>query len=129
MMNPKSFLFIGGIILAAVGILGFIGVLGPTSENSIFGSAWWFDNVENWAHLVLGIVALIVRYAMGEMIQKTITLLVGLLAAVATLSGFLAGPYFLGANLQNPLDNILHLAVAVWALWSWWAAKKMMGAM
>lgn len=128
-MNPKSFLLLGGIVLIVVGVLGFIGVLGPTPDKSIFSSAWWFDNVENWAHLILGIAALVVLYATGEGLQKTITLLVGFLAAITTLSGFFVGTSFLGANLENPLDNILHLVVAVWALWSWWGAKKMMGGM
>ncbi|MEK9147909.1 MAG: hypothetical protein AAB650_00555, partial [Patescibacteria group bacterium] len=57
-MNPKQFLQIGGVVLVLVGILGFVGVIGPTAESSLFGGAWWFDNAENWAHLVLGVVAL-----------------------------------------------------------------------
>ena len=58
-MNPKQFLVIGGIILLLVGILGFVGILGPTASDSIFGATWYFDNAENWAHAVLGIVALL----------------------------------------------------------------------
>lgn len=117
-MNPKQFLTLGGIVLVLVGLLGFIGVLGPTEDASIFGAAWWFDNAENWAHLALGVVGLLVAMWGGAMLQKWVTILVGLFALVATVSGFVSGPEFLTANLENPADNILHLAVAIWALWS-----------
>ncbi len=117
-MNPKQFLTLGGIVLVLVGALGFIGVLGPTADASIFGEAWWFDNAENWAHLVLGVVGLGVAMWGNGMLQKWVTILVGLFALVATVSGFVSGPEFLTANLESPADNILHLVVAVWALWS-----------
>lgn len=117
-MNPKQFLTLGGIVLVLVGALGFIGVIGPSAEASIFGEAWWFDNAENWAHLVLGVVGLAVAMWAGAMLQKWTTILVGLFALVATVSGFVAGESFLTANLENPADNILHLVVAMWALWS-----------
>ena len=118
-MNPKQFLQLGGYVLVLVAILGFIGVIGPTTDRSIFGEAWWFDNGENWAHLILGIVALIFAYGVkSQSMQKAITVVVGIVALVVTLSGFFAGPNFLGANLENPLDNILHLVVGIWALWA-----------
>ncbi len=117
-MNPKQFLTLGGIVLVLVGVLGFIGIIGPTPEASIFGAAWWFDGAENYAHLVIGVVGLLVAMWGSAMMQKWVTVLVGLFALVATVSGFVTGPSFLTANLENPADNILHLAVAVWALWS-----------
>ena len=36
-------------------------------------------------------------------------------------------PNFYGANLENPLDNILHLVIGVWAVLAWRGAKKMPG--
>lgn len=114
-MNPRQFLLIGGIILVLVGLLGF-SVLGPTAEESIFGAAWWFDNGENWAHLVIGIVALLLLAA-SHSIQKPIVMLVGII-------GILVGIYnifqtnLLGANLEQPADLILHLVVGAWALWA-----------
>lgn len=119
-MNSKQFLIIGGIVLLLVGILGFVGIIGPTSTNSPFGAAWYFDNAENWAHTVLGIVALIASAALPASGQKPLVILVGLLAlffAIYSLFGpITAGSNFYGAQLQNPADTILHLVVGIWAL-------------
>lgn len=126
-MNPKSFLTIGGVVLVIVGLAGMVGILGPTPDTSIFGASWYFDNGENWAHLVGGIVALIVAYAAGSL-QAPVTLLVGVVTLLAGIWGFFLPsgmPNFYGANLENPLDNILHLAIGVWAFMAWRGAKKM----
>ncbi|MDP3727692.1 MAG: hypothetical protein Q8R35_03600 [bacterium] len=126
-MNPKQFLLIGGIILVLVGILGFVGVLGPTAEESIFGSAWWFDSSENWAHLVLGIVALLLAYATGASIQRPVVMLLGIIGVLVGLYSLLGYPMLLGANLENPADSLLHLVVGIWALAASW--RRPMAAM
>ncbi len=118
--TPKGFLQVGGVVLAVVGILGFIGLIGPTPERSLFGSYWWFDNGENWAHLILGVVALGAAYMLKSPAQlKGLVILVGLLGLLIGLIGFFlpsGPPNFLGANLENPADNILHIVVGLWAL-------------
>mgnify|MGYP001579407269 FL=1 len=128
-MNSKQFLLIGGIVLVLVGILGWINVLGPTADVSIFGSSWWFDTGENWAHLVLGVIALIVVFAFGASIQAPITLLVGIGGIIIGLLGFfldseMSYNFYGLANLENPLDNILHLVIGAWALLAWWKEKS-----
>lgn len=128
--SPKSFLLYGGIVLVLVGVLGYVGLIGPTPEDSLFGGAWWFDNGENLAHTVLGVVALLAAFLLKDAaMQKNLVLLVGVLALAFTIIGvFLSGNEynFLGvANLENPLDTILHLVVAVWAFWAG-TGKKMM---
>jgi uncharacterized membrane protein len=117
-MNPKQFLQIGGLVLVLVGVLGFVGVIGPTPEKSPFGTTWWFDNAENWAHLVLGVVALVLGFGMKNAgLQKNVTLLVGVLGLAFAVYNIFSTK-FLGANLQSPADLILHLVVGVWALWA-----------
>ncbi|TSC75414.1 MAG: hypothetical protein G01um101433_862 [Parcubacteria group bacterium Gr01-1014_33] len=126
-MNPKQFLTLGGIVLALVGVLGMVGILGPTEGQSLFGSAWWFDPGENWAHLILGVVALIAAFALKPDMQKPLTLVVGIVALAVGVIGFVLPnevPNFLGANLENPLDNILHLIVGLWAVFAWKGAKS-----
>ncbi len=117
-MNSRQFLQIGGIILVLVAILGYAGIIGPTSDSSIFGSYWWFDSAENIAHLVLGIVALIAAYALPAGAQKALTMIVGIVGILVGLYSILGEAMLLGATLQNPMDTILHLVVGVWALWA-----------
>lgn len=119
--SPKGFLQVGGVVLVVVALLGFFGIIGPTPESSLFGASWWFDNGENWAHLVLGVVALIAAVALkNPMQQKWLVALVGVLGilfGVYSLFGPLTeGVTFMGASLENPTDTILHLVVGAWAL-------------
>ncbi len=126
-MNPKSFLKIGGIVLVLVAILGFVGVIGPTADKSLFGASWWFDNAENWAHLVLGVVALLAAFFLPAASQKPLTMLVGIVAVLFGIYSIFS-PMIFGANLENPADTILHLVIGAWALWSSMGKKGMMKA-
>ena len=127
-MNPKQFLVIGGIVLVVVGLLGFVGIIGPGPEDSIFGSAWWFDNGENWAHLLLGLVALVAAYAVPASAHRPLVMAVGVLGILFGLYSLFVGENFLGANLENPLDTILHLVVGGWALFASRKSASMMSA-
>lgn len=127
--SPKGFLQIGGVILVVVGILGFIGIIGPAPDTSLFGDAWWFDNAENVAHTVLGVVALLAAFYLKDMEQqKWLVLAVGVVGLLVGLYGFMS-PALLGANLENPADNLLHLVIGAWALWAALAKGKDMGMM
>ncbi|MEK7663864.1 MAG: hypothetical protein AAB340_00215 [Patescibacteria group bacterium] len=119
LLSPQGFLKVGGVILIVVALLGFIGIIGPTS-NSLFDSWWYFDNAENWAHLVLGVVALIAAFTFPANINKMLVMalgVVGVLVGLYSLFGSVPeGTVLLGAMLQNPLDTLLHLVVGIWAL-------------
>lgn len=121
MSTPRGFLLYGGIILVALGVLGLF-VLGPTPESSLLGEFFWLDGGENIVHLLLGVVALAAYYLLkDEQLTKWLVVVVGVVALVAVVAGFLnaanAIPNVGITNLENPSDNILHLVVAVWALW------------
>ena len=119
LLSPKGFLQVGGAVLLLVAVLGFVGIIGPTSD-SLFGPLWYFDNAENLAHFVLGVVALGLAFWAGNEIQKWITIAVGALAVFAALWSVFGsipdGSNLLGAQLQNPFDTVLHAVVGVWAL-------------
>jgi len=115
-MNPKQFLIIGGAVLVLVGFLGAVGVIGPTSTASIFGPAWWFDSAENWAHTILGIVALLAAFVLPASLQKPLVMLVGVLGILAGAYSALGNANLLGANLEDPADTVLHIVVGAWAI-------------
>jgi hypothetical protein len=128
-MNPRQFLIIGGVILLVLGILGFI--LQPVSEGRLLGEALWFDNAENIAHTILGIVAIAAAYVLNATLQKWLTAIVGVVALVFTVLGLIVigtPPTQLNLGVTNLelLDDVVHLVVGVWALV---AAFRPMGAM
>ena len=120
-MNPLSsrgFLLLGGIILVVLGVSGLT-VLGPTPEASLLGDFNWLDQGENVAHLLFGVVALGAYFMLKDaMLTKWLVALVGVVALVATVAGFLNGsaavPNVGFTNLEMS-DNVLHLVVALWA--------------
>ncbi|MBI3341829.1 DUF4383 domain-containing protein [Candidatus Curtissbacteria bacterium] len=122
-MNPKQFLILVGAVLLLIGVLGFVGVLGPTAAQSIFGSSWWFDTGENVAHTVLGLVALGGAFALDSKMQRTLTMVYAVVTLFFGVYGFVSSSAFGLANLENPMDNILHLGVGVWAAYVAWFRK------
>jgi hypothetical protein len=122
-MNSKQFLTLGGVVLLLVGVLGFVGVIGPTAADSIFGENWYFDNYENTIHTALGVAALALVALKLKMLYRPVTLLVGLAALVFGIWNFFLPdtmPNIGAANLESPADLILHLGVGAWALGAWW---------
>jgi phosphoglycerol transferase MdoB-like AlkP superfamily enzyme len=131
-LNPRGFLLVGGIVLVLVAVLGYMGLIGPTPEQSLFGSLWYFTDLENLAHLVFGIVALAAYYLLkDENLTKWLVILVGVVAALAVVLGFLAGTdspnvslMGIPGNLENPMDTVLHIVVAVWAFYAGLVGSK-----
>lgn len=116
LLTPKGFLQVGGIVLIVVGLAGFFSIIGPTPEQSLFGEAWWFDNIENWAHLVIGVAGVAAVYLLKDAsMQRQLVMLLGIIALAVGVVNFFTTS-FLGANLESPADLILHLIVGAWAL-------------
>ncbi len=106
-------------MLVALGVLGTF-LLGPTPGTSLLGQFFWLDDVDNSAHLILGLVALAAYYLLkDEMRTKWLVILVGVIALLATILGFMNAsnpvPNLGVTNLESVSDNILHLVVTVWA--------------
>ena len=128
-ISPKGFLQVGGGVLVLIAILGYFGIIGPTPAGSLFGGAWYFDNAENVAHLVLGVVALAASMWLSGDLQKKLVILVGALAVLVGLYSLIGSSMLIGANLENPADSILHLAIGAWALWAAFRKESMGGMM
>jgi len=116
-LTPKKFLQVGGAILLVVGILGYIGVIGPSADKSIFGNFWWFDNAENIAHTVLGIAGLVASAIFPASLQRSLVIVLGIMGIIVGVYNF-GGSQLLGANLESPADLILHLVVGAWAIFA-----------
>ncbi|MBI3618621.1 hypothetical protein HY213_01130 [Candidatus Peregrinibacteria bacterium] len=111
-MNPKQFLQWGGAILLLLAVVGFLGIS--------FGDYLYFDKAENVAHGVLGVVALVLApLPLGDL-KRWVVVLVGLVALYFGVAGFMvasnSAPNWYGITNLEFLDNIVHLAVGVWAL-------------
>lgn len=129
--TPKGFLTYGGVVLV---LLGLIGMFALNSESS--SPAFWLDNGENYAHLGLGVIALAAVFVPGlnsalAPYYRWIVILVGIIALFFAVYGFVVSgnpvPNTFGlANLENPADNILHLVVGAWALYSAWRPEPAM---
>ncbi len=121
-MNPKKFLIATGILFIIVALLGAIGIIGPTSDKSIFSSLWYFDVKQNIVYAFLGSTCLVFSYFLSTPTQRALVVAIGILAFVVSIVGFFItkhpSPNFFGANLENPLDNIFNLVVGIWALLS-----------
>lgn len=128
--STKGFLQVGGVVLLLIGVLGYLGLLiGPTPEQSLFGSAWYFDGAENFAHTLLGVVAIAAAYLLKDaMMRKYLVVTVGVLALIAALASLVGpvtmGSNLLGAQLQNPADTVLHLVVGAWAFYAAFMGAK-----
>ena len=121
-MNPKQFLQIGGVILILLAVIGYF-------KPDLAGDFLSFDANENWAHLALGIVAILLSPLPMIELQRWIVVLVGIVSIVIAVLGFLVrdypSPNFYGvANLENPVDNVLHLVVGLWALFAAFNKKE-----
>jgi len=121
-MNPKQFLMWGGLILLVLAVLGFV-------AGTSFGPSFWLTPGENYAHLVLGLVAVAAAYWLKDAnLQKWLVALVGVVALYFGIWGFVVASepplnYYQLANLEL-LDNLLHLVVGVWALWAAFWGKE-----
>ncbi len=119
-LNPREFLRTGGLVLIGLGVAGFIAwYASGMARNTIF----FLTNGENVAHTVLGVVGLGLALGMSKQtaLLRLVTIVVGLVSLFFAVYGFMvAGAPQLNtfgvANLENPLDNLLHLVVAAWAL-------------
>ena len=123
-MKPKQFLFIVGLLLFLFGMLGSVGILGPTADKSIFHSIWWFDGSENFADIIVGMSALFAAFAFSVLWQKYFSLLLGIASFLFGIYSVVSSTPVLGANLENPADSILHLLIGAWGVYvSYFLAK------
>lgn len=117
MGTRKTFALVLGIVLAIVGILGFL-------DNGIVGSAGFFgtNTYQDVLHLIAAAFGIYAgTKGMGDTYNKT----VGWISLALGILGFIPGVDNLFFNLLNINTNItvLHLAIGVVCLWVGYKTK------
>ena len=109
-----------GIVLALVGILGF--VPGVTNEQGLLG-IFHVDALHNIIHLVTGVIGILV----GTMWASHAGLyfkVFGVVYAVVAVVGLVQGNTVLGLIGVNMADNVLHVLIAAVALYIGFGMKE-----
>ncbi len=108
-MAKKFSLFLG-IVLLAVGVLGWRGG-GHDHTLIIFG----INMKHNLVHIISGAVALLAGLG-GEKYAKTFCLVFGAVYGLVTIAGFLHVAQVVQLLNLNTADNFLHLGISVVSL-------------
>jgi hypothetical protein len=118
MLRTLSKLF--GVVLLAIGIMGFISGLTPDDE--LLG-IFHVDTLHNVIHLASGAVALWAGYT-SRKASRMYFQVFGLVYALVAILGFMAGDEdILGLLANNMADNWLHVAIAGSALFLGFGSK------
>jgi hypothetical protein len=118
MMQKLAWVF--GIVFILVGVLGFVPAL--TSDGQLLG-VFMVDGVHNIIHLLSGILAIAAAWWMSGAYTRLYFQVFGVVYAIVTIVGFLQGDTVLGLIMVNMADNLLHLVIAVVALWAGFGMK------
>ena len=108
----RSYALLLGVVLTAVGILGFIPALAP--NNNLLG-IFAINPAHDVVHLASGVVGLLAYFA-GAAASRVYAGVFGLVYALVTVVGFVQMTSVLGIIPVNTADNLLHTAIAVASL-------------
>ena len=119
-MYPRLFLSAGGSVLLLLAVVGYAGVF-----TEAVSPRFWLDPAENAMHAGLAVVALGALFVPGAKTvlaphHRAIVAVIGVITLFLGAYGFAlpagssAHPNLFGvANLESPVDNVLHLVVGM----------------
>ena len=110
-----------GVILTLVGILGFIPALVP---NGYLLGVFAVNPLHNIIHLATGLLGIFAGFAMGGQYARLYTLIFGIVYTIVAIVGFVQGNTVLGLIPTGIADNILHAALAIAFLGSYFATPS-----
>jgi hypothetical protein len=113
MTMMTTFAKILGIVLIAIGALGFIP--GLTPDGLLFG-IFRTDPFHNLIHLVTGIMVAAAGFADNWDASRRVLLIVAAFYAILTVVGFLSTTGMVFGMPMNMADDVLHLTITVAAL-------------
>lgn len=114
MVKKLALLF--GVVLTAVGVLGFVPALTPLDSAGmpLLLGLFMVGVLHNIIHLASGVAALV--SSKSNAYASLYFKIFGVVYAVVTVVGFVQGDTVLGLIHVNLADNLLHLAIAASAL-------------
>lgn len=115
--TPNRFLKIVGLILLLIGISGVVGLLGPTSSQSIFGGSFVVDSNQFSAYLIIGFIALASAFFFSPLWQRYFSVFLGITALYIGLYSFIS-PIFFGVHIEVPTEMIIYLVIGAWGLYA-----------
>jgi hypothetical protein len=115
----QTLAWVFGAVFVLVGVLGF--VPGITSDGHLLG-IFEVDTLHNVIHLLSGVAALAAAWGMYS--ARVYFKVFGVVYALVTVLGFIMGGSILGLIMVNMADNILHLAIAIVALYAGFWLKE-----
>ena len=114
-MNARQVLLQLGITLILLGLIGLIGLLGPTAGDSLFGARWWLDPGQNWAHLLVGLIAVLSALLVHQLVQRYLAILLGIAALCLSVVS-LFNPDLWAIHLERPVETVLYALLGIWIL-------------
>ncbi len=108
-----------GIVFILIGVLGFFSVLTP--NGNLLG-IFAVDTVHNIIHILSGIVALLLAGSYNG--AKSYFKIFGIVYALVAIIGFIGSGTILGIFVVNGADNLLHIVIAVLALYFGFSGSK-----
>jgi hypothetical protein len=116
MVNKLGWAF--GVVLTLVGLAGFIPAL--VMNGALLG-IFMIDPLHNIVHILSGVAAL-AAVMMSMMYVKLYFKVFGVIYALVAVVGFV-DPTVFGLMMMNMADNLLHVVIAVVALWAGFGMK------
>jgi hypothetical protein len=119
MTSVRVWSFLFGIIFVAIGVAGFMPMF--MTDDKLLG-IFQVDAMHNIVHLVSGVVALLA--AMSSAVYSRLYFRIfGLIYGVIAIAGFIYGSQMETMMHMNMADHMLHLVIAIVALYIGFTTK------
>jgi hypothetical protein len=119
-MTLKTWGWVFGVGFIVIGVLGFV-PSAVTPDGMLLG-IFSVDTMHNIVHLLTGILAIAAIWGSGAYSRMYFQVF-GVVYALVTVVGFFDNT-MLGLMMVNTADNLLHLVVALVALWLGFGIKE-----
>ena len=113
-MSLKKIAVIFGVIFVVVGVLGFVPVVNP--DGKLLG-LFDVNTAHNLVHLATGIIAILVGMSSDKASRMFFQVFGVIYALVAVLGFYFGDEPLLGIVANNSADSVLHVIIAVVALY------------